>query len=328
MKNKIKKLLILCSGGDAPGMNAAIRAVVRTALYHGIEVYGVENGYCGLMQQHIIQFQNDSVANCIQRGGTILKTGRCPEFLDQSVRAKCIEYLKKENFDAMIVLGGDGTFRGANLLAQEDDIKVIGIPCTIDNDITGTDYCIGFDTARTTALDAIDKVRDTAYSLDRNFMVEVMGRATGHIAIDVGIAGGAEYILIPEFPITTEQLVKKIKQKKRQKLTSIIVVAEADKPNHSIELAKQLKALSGIEYKVCILGHTQRGGTPTVKDRKIASIMGVKAVEALLAGHSQKMIAEQNGTLTLTEFPDPNHATRFVTSKELLNLNEIICETI
>ncbi len=326
MLSKIKKLLILSSGGDAPGMNAVIRAAVRTALYHNIEVFGTELGYCGLMDQSIFPLSSESVANCIMRGGTILKTGRCLEFHDKSKRDRCREFLSQQNIDAMIVLGGNGSFIGANLLAEEGGPNVIGVPCTIDNDINGTEYCIGFDSARNTALDAIDKIRDTAFSLDRNFIIEIMGRESGFLAIDVGIAGGAEIILIPEFPMTTEQLVTKIKNKRREKLGALIVAAEAGEPNSSVRIAKEIKAFSGIEYKTCILGHTQRGGTPTVLDRKIGSIMGAKAVGALREGQSNHMMAMQHASITIAPFPDPENATRFFDDKTLLQLNEIICE--
>ncbi len=324
--HKNKKLLILTSGGDAPGMNAAIRASVRTAIHHGLEVYISENGYRGLINEKVIPIHSNYVANIVQRGGTILKTARCPEFKDPKVRAKSAEYLRHLKMDYLVVLGGDGSFRAASLLAEEGGPATLGIPCTIDNDITGTEYCIGFDTARNTALEAIDKIRDTAFSLDRNFMIEVMGRATGFIAVDVGISGGAEAILIPEFPMTTLALVEKLQKKRRKKGTSIMVVAEADNPGRSVALAEEIKQLSGIEYKVCILGHTQRGGAPTVLDRKVGSIMGAKAIEGLLNGETCKMVAEVAGELVLAPFPDPENATRFFKDKKLLELNDIICE--
>ncbi len=322
----IKKLLILSSGGDAPGMNTAIRAAVRMALHHKIEVFGTEMGYCGLMNQSIFPMSGDSVANIIMRGGTILKTGRCPGFHEKKERDGCREFLDAQGIDGMIVLGGDGSFSGARLLEDEGGPKVIGIPCTIDNDIVGTEYCIGFDTACNTALEAIDKIRDTAFSLERNFIIEVMGRVSGFLSVDVGIAGGAEMILTPEFPLTIEQLVKRLKKQRRQKLGSLIVAAEAGEPNSTIRIAKEIKALSGIEYKVCILGHIQRGGTPTVIDRKIGSLMGAKAVDALLDGQSKSMTAVQQGELRLTSFPYPNQTTRFFDDETLLRLNEILCE--
>ena len=325
MTNALRKLLILSSGGDAPGMNTAIRAAVRYALHHNIQIFGTEMGYCGLMNQLIFPLSSDSVANIIMRGGTILKTGRCPEFKERKERDKAREFLASQGIDAMIVLGGDGSFAGARLLADEGGPKVIGIPCTIDNDVVSTDYCIGFDTACNTALEAIDKIRDTAFSLERNFIIEVMGRESGFLAVDVGIAGGAEMILIPEFPISTDELVKRLLQKRREKLGSLIVAAEAGEPNSSIQLAQDIKEKSDMQYKVCILGHIQRGGTPTVRDRKMGTLMGAKAVEALLAGKSEMMTAVQHGKLTLTPFPNPNDATRFFDDERLLRLNEILC---
>lgn len=326
MSDLPKKLLMLTSGGDAPGMNATIRAVTRTALYYGITVYGAENGYYGLLDGDIVSLDASSVGNCIQRGGTILKTGRCPRFHQASERKKAIQFLQSQNISHLIVLGGDGSFRGATFLAQESGIHVIGIPCTIDNDINGTEYCIGFDTACNTALEAIDKIRDTAYSHNRNFIVEVMGRSSGFIAVEVGIAGGAEIVLTPEFPIATSDLIKKLQSNRRQKATSIIVAAEASQPGRSFDLAKEIETQSGIAYKVCVLGHTQRGGTPSVYDRKIAAIMGAHAVTAIIAGETLKMTAIQNNKLTLTDFPEPKHATRHFADAELLQMNEIICD--
>ena len=326
MKKTINKLLILSSGGDAPGMNAAIRAAVRFARHHNITVVGTEMGYCGLLKESLFPLTANSVANIIMRGGTLLKTGRSPEFTQKSYRDKVRQFLTEQGVDAMIVLGGDGSFTGAQLLSAEGGPNVIGIPCTIDNDINGTDYCIGFDTACNTALAAIDKIRDTAFSLERNFIIEVMGRESGFLAVDVGIAGGAEMILTPEFPLTIDQLVKRLQQQRRQKLGSLIVAAEAGEPNSSIRIAQQIKEKSGVEYKVCILGHIQRGGTPTVIDRKTASLMGAKAVEALLDGQSSKMTAMQHNELTLVPFPEKNNATRFFDNDTLLYLNQILCE--
>ncbi len=325
MTNKLKKLLILTSGGDAPGMNAAVRAVLRTAMSHGIEVYGCENGYKGLIEQNVFSLSSRDVANCIQRGGTILKTDRCVEFLQKPVRDKCREYLKNLEIDALAVLGGDGSFRGAYILEQEGGPRSVGIPCTIDNDIVGTEYTIGFDTACNTALQAIDKIRDTAFSLNRHFLVEVMGRAAGFLAVEVGIAGGAEFILIPEAPISVEELVRRIQNRPRKKLASIIVVAEAEKTGRSFTIAEQIRELSNLHYKVCVLGHIQRGGAPTVKDRKTASLMGYHAVENLLSGDSQKMIGVVNDKLTPVQFPDPAKGARPFNEEELIKINQIIC---
>lgn len=321
-----KKLLIITSGGDAPGMNAGIRAVLRTALSEGIEVFACENGYQGLIDKTVFAFASRDVANSLQRGGTILKTGRCQEFREKAVRDKCRDYLKSLGIDMMVVLGGDGSFRGAWMLEREGGPKIVGIPCTIDNDIIGTEYTIGFDTACNTALQAIDKIRDTAFSLNRHFLVEVMGRAAGFLAVEVGIAGGAEFILIPEMPLSTASLVQHIQHRKRKKLASIIVVAEADEPGRSMQLAKEIESLSGLSYKVCILGHIQRGGAPTVTDRKIASLMGYEAVQCLLKGHSQKMIALKDEKIIAVDFPDPALGARLFSEERLLKINRILCE--
>jgi 6-phosphofructokinase 1 len=322
----INKIVVLTSGGDAPGMNAALRAVVRTAINKGLEVYAAELGYKGLINEQIFPVDSRFVANCIQRGGTILKTGRFPEFKDKAVRDKCRYFLNRESIDGLIVLGGDGSFSGAATLYSEGGPPTIGIPCTIDNDIPGTDYTIGFDTARNTALLAIDRVRDTAFSLDRHFMIEVMGRSSGFLAVDVGIAGGAEIILIPEFPVGFDSLTTMIKHQVGKKMTSIIVAAEADRPGHTVELAKKVKEATGIEYKVCVLGHIQRGGTPSVKDRLTASLMGSKAVIALLEGQTCKMVGEHRGEIVTHPFPDPKHGFRYFSDRELLRTNGMICE--
>lgn len=321
----VNKLLVLTSGGDAPGMNAAIRAVVRTGLFYQLEVFGCKSGYQGLVDENIFPMTAESVANTIQRGGTILKTARFEAFRDSSVRQKCSQFLKQRGIDGLVVIGGDGSFRGATLLHQEGGPRVIGIPSTIDNDINGTDYTIGFDTASNTALQAIDKIRDTASSHDRHFLVEVMGRHAGFLAMDVGIAGGAEIILTPEFPVTIDEIAKKICHPVRQKQSTIIVVAEADSaPGRSFKIAEELKNRCHLDFKVCILGHIQRGGGPTVMDRKVASRMGAMAVEALLKGEHTCMTAIQNGVYMLTPFPDPTLPARRLADKELLKTSEVL----
>lgn len=308
-------------------MNAVIRAVTRCAIAKGISVYGAEGGYGGLVNEALIPLNQKSVANCLQRGGTFLKTGRFPKFHEKSIRDKCRQILQKYGIEGLIVLGGDGSFQGATLLSSEEatQLQVIGIPCTIDNDIPGTDYCIGFDTARNTALAAIDKIRDTAFSTDRNFLIEVMGRTSGFLAVDVGIAGGAEMMLLPEYPISTDALIENIKQSQRHKIASIIVVAEGGRTGHSVELAEEIKVKTGILYTVCILGHTQRGGSPTVLDRKIAALMGAKAVEAFLEGVTHKMTALTGNEITLSPFPSRDRTTEFFSNQKLLDLNNILC---
>lgn len=324
--SQVKKIAVLTSGGDAPGMNAAIRAVVRTALAKNIQPYGVEMGFRGLTENLIRPMDHQSVANCIQRGGTILKTVRYPEFKDPAIRAKALENLNQLGIDGLVVLGGDGSFRGASLLADAGNIKTIGIPCTIDNDILNTHYTIGFDTARNTALEAIDRIRDTAFSHSVNFLVEVMGRSSGFLAMDVGIAGGAEFILIPESHITIDKLAERIGSRQRLKLGSIIVVAEADQPGRSFDIAKQIREATGITYKVCVLGHTQRGGSPTLFDRKVASVMGYAAVDYLSQGITNKMLDYYNEECVLADLPDPNAAARKVDYEHLFNMNNVLCD--
>lgn len=321
----MKKIIVLTSGGDAPGMNAAIRAVVRTAHYYGLAVLGSPLGFQGLVDRKLIPLQPESVANCIQYGGTILKAERCEAFYQKPTRDDCRTFLAQEGIDGLVVIGGNGSFRGAALLEQEGGPAVIGIPGTIDNDIPDTDYTIGFDTARNTALQAIDRVRDTASSHNRHFLVEVMGRHSGFLAVDVGIAGGAEVILIPEVDSSMEAIASKIITPRRLKLSSIIVVAEAAQPGRSFQIAEQLGHLTQLVYRVCILGHTQRGGSPTLFDRKIASQMGYMAVKGLLDGISDKMVAMRKGQLLLLPFPEVNALPRTLAEMDLLELNDILC---
>lgn len=322
----MKKLLVLTSGGDAPGMNAALRAVVRAGIYRGFEVFGCSSGYYGLVNQDIFPLLSKNVANIIQRGGTLLKTDRCKAFRQQTVRAKCIEFLQQQGIEHIVVIGGDGSFRGAALLHREGGLNVLGIPATIDNDIIGTDYTIGFNTAANTALNAIDKVRDTASSHDRHFLIEVMGRSSGFLAVEVGIAGGAELILTPEFPMPIEQITQTFTDEtKRKKLSKIVIVAEADsQPGRSVKIAQQLRELTQTEFKVCILGHTQRGGSPMVTDRRIGSQMGELAVRALDEGQTNMMTAIQHGELVLTVFPPHDNSGRRLSDKDILNLNTIL----
>jgi 6-phosphofructokinase 1 len=286
MQKKISRIAVLTSGGDSPGMNAAVRAVVRTGLYYGLEVFGIMRGYQGLLEDDIFQMESRSVANIIQRGGTILKTARCKEFYEPEGRKKAYTVLKKRGIEALVIIGGDGSFRGAMKLSTEFDIPCIGIAGTIDKDIVGTDFTIGFDTAVNTAVEAIDKIRDTADAHDRLFIVEVMGRDAGYIALHSGIATGAESILIPERKTDIESVINSLVEKeRRKKLVNIIVVAEGDEFGGANEIAKIVKErLPHIDTKVCILGHIQRGGSPSCLDRLIASRMGYHAVESLLNG--------------------------------------------
>jgi 6-phosphofructokinase 1 len=292
----VRKIAVLTSGGDSPGMNAAIRSVVRTAITSQIEVVGIYQGYAGAVAGKLVPMTMSSVANIIQRGGTILKSGRCPEFLRPDVRAQAAQNLKSAGIEALVVIGGDGTFNGAHLLAQEHGLRVVGIPGTIDNDIYGTDETIGFDTATNTALEAIDRIRDTAASHDRLFIVEVMGRDSGFIAVDVGVAGGAEEIFIPETLANVDQAIQSIKRGvARGKSSSILVAAEGQKVGRAYDLAEQIRRKAGYEAKVCVLGHIQRGGSPTARDRILASRLGFAAVRAIQQGASDVMVGVQGG---------------------------------
>ncbi|MFN4244902.1 MAG: 6-phosphofructokinase [Brevinematia bacterium] len=288
----MKSLAVLTSGGDSAGMNPCIRAVVRYAIYNGIKVFGVYRGYKGLVNGEIFEMNESSVGGIINRGGTILFTARLPEFKQYQVRKKAVENLDKFNIDALVVIGGDGSFRGAHELFKDFGIKVIGVPGTIDNDIKGTDYTIGYDTAINVAMDAIDKIRDTATSHERLFIVEVMGRNAGYIANAVGLASGAEDVLIPEIDITLEETIERILQgRKRGKTSSIIVVSEGAKISMDIlHLAGYIEGKTGFETRVTILGHLQRGGSPTALDRIYASRMGAYAVELLIRGETDKMV--------------------------------------
>lgn len=273
-------------------MNAAIRASVRSLIAHGKQPVGVFGGYSGLLESQFAPLELGSVANIIQRGGTILRSGRCPEFLQPDQRQKAGQNLKKEGLHALVCIGGDGSFRGADLLYREQGIPVVAVPGTIDNDINGTDYTIGFDTAINTALEAIDRVRDTAASLDRLFIVEVMGRDTGYIATQVGLAGGAEEVFAPEKQISLDQVIQHIQRGlKRGKRSSILVTAEGRKPGRAYDLAEAIRKKAGFEAKVCILGHIQRGGPPTAMDRVQASRFGAASTDLLLQGQYGKMVA-------------------------------------
>jgi 6-phosphofructokinase 1 len=296
---KVTKIGVMTSGGDSPGMNAAIRAVVRTGLYHGLEMYGIVRGYQGMIDDDIFQMDTKSVANIIQRGGTILKTARCKEFFEPAGRKKAYDNLKGRGIDGLVIIGGDGSFRGAVQFSSEFDIPVIGLAGTIDKDIAGTDFTIGFDTAVNTAVEAIDKIRDTMDAHDRIFIIEVMGRDAGYIALHSGIATGAENILIPERKTDINDIILSLKEKeRRKKLVNLIVVAEGDEFGGAVEVEKILKEeLPKAEIRVCILGHIQRGGSPTCIDRLIASRMGFHAVECLLEGKHNVFVGILNNKM-------------------------------
>ncbi len=302
MTKKVNKIGVLTSGGDSPGMNAAIRAVVRTGIYHGLEVFGISHGYAGMLAGEIEPMESRSVANIIQRGGTILKTARCKEFMTPEGRKAAYANLQKHGIDGLVIIGGDGSFRGAQVFSNEFDIPCIGLPGTIDKDIAGTDFTIGFDTAVNTAVEAIDKIRDTADAHDRLFIIEVMGRDAGYIALHSGIATGAENILIPERKTNVEEIVRSLDEKsKRKKLVNMIIVAEGDDFGGANELSSYInKNLPELETRVCILGHIQRGGSPSCLDRVIASRMGYHAVECLIEGKHNVFVGILNNKMNYT----------------------------
>lgn len=287
----MKHIGVLTSGGDAPGMNAAIRAVVRTAIHHQIRVSAIYRGYQGLLDGDVHEMGPRSVANIIQRGGTILRTARCKQWMEPEGRARGAEVLKRHGIDGLVVIGGDGSFRGASKLQEEHAIPTIGVPGTIDNDIYGTDVSIGFNTALNIALESVDRLRDTAASHDRLFLVEVMGRNSGHIALNVGVAGGAEAILIPERPVDVDAVADTLAQAERRgKTSSIVVVAEGAFPGGAIALQRSIQERAGFDVRTSILGHVQRGGSPSTRDRVLASRLGYMAVEGLLNGEQGVMV--------------------------------------
>lgn len=296
----IRRLAVVTSGGDAPGMNAAVRAITRTAGSRGIEVLAAERGFSGLVDGPLRPLSMGSVGSILQRGGTILKTDRCEAFLDPEVRARTADSLRAQGVDGVVVIGGDGSLTGAHHLAQESGLSVVGLPGSIDNDIVGTDDSIGFDTAVNTALEAIDRIRDTAHSHDRLFLVEVMGRSSGFIALSVGIAGGAEAILLPDQAITGDALMTRIAgTRTREKASSLVVVAEGTDPSYTTRLAAELGAL-GHPARACILGHVQRGGNPSGHDRVLASVLGASAVDHIQGGHTDIMLGIRGGAIATT----------------------------
>ena len=298
----IKKIGVLTSGGDAPGMNAAVRSVVRSCVYNNVKITGILFGYQGIIDNQMKPMDARSVNNIINKGGTILKTARCEEFRSENGRKKAYDNIKKNQIDALVVIGGDGTFTGSMIFQKEFSIPIIGIPGTIDNDIYGTQFTIGYDTALNTVVNAIDKIRDTAISHNRLFFVEVMGRDAGHIAINAGIGAGAEEILVPEANMGLERLLDSLKRSEKSgKSSSIVVVAEGDKTGKNVfEIASYIeKNMPEYEVRVSVMGHMQRGGSPSCFDRVLASRMGVYAVEKLLSGESNSMIGIINNEMTL-----------------------------
>ncbi|MCK8815762.1 6-phosphofructokinase [Natroniella sulfidigena] len=311
----MKKVAVLTSGGDAPGMNAAIRAVVRKGIYEGLKVIGVKRGYAGLIEGDFEPLERRSVADIIHRGGTVLRSARCEEFRTKEGRRKAVEQLKYIGAEGLVVIGGDGSFKGAQLLSDESDIKTVGIPGTIDNDIACTDYSIGYDTALNTILDAMNKIRDTATSHERTFVIEAMGRHSGFLTLMSGLAGGAESILIPEFDFDLDQVCQKLEAGyERGKLHSIILVAEGIgekfKPNRDLNeskafaLGEEISKRIGLETRVTVLGHLQRGGTPTAQDRLLATRLGASAIDVLLAGDTNKMVGVIHDQVEIAEIKE------------------------
>jgi 6-phosphofructokinase 1 len=321
----MKKIGVFTSGGDAPGMNAAVRAVVRTCLYNKIIPFGIFEGYKGLIEGNIKELTSRDVSNIIQRGGTILRSARCKEFHEKEGRQKAYDNIKKFNLDGIVAIGGDGTFTGAKIFNEEHKIPFIGIPGTIDNDLFGTDYCIGYDTALNTVIEAVDKIRDTASSHNRLFMVEVMGRDAGFIALRSGIGVGAEAILVPETPTLINNLLEKLKNDRTQhKQSMIVIVAEGDETGGALKIAEHVKKVCPeFDTKVTILGHIQRGGSPSALDRVLASRLGNAAVNALLEGKTNVMVGILHRDISYIPFEKAiKHHQKL--NKDLLNLAEVL----
>ncbi len=299
----MQKIGVLTSGGDSSGMNAAIRAVVRKAIYHGLEVIGIKRGYSGIIEGEVIPMNLGSVADIVHRGGTMLRTARSEEFKTPEGRKKAYENLKRFGVQGLVVIGGDGSMRGAIALHKEYNLPIVVIPATIDNDLAGTDYSIGFDTAVNCVVEAINRIRDTATSHERTFVIEVMGRNSGSIALYSGLASGAESIIIPERPWNVEEICRKLTRgHQRGKLHSIIITAEG--ATKGMELGKQIQTCSGFDTKVTVLGHIQRGGMPTASDRILASLLGAKAVEMLMNNVTLAMVGEVNGQIRVSSLDD------------------------
>jgi 6-phosphofructokinase 1 len=325
MKKPIDKIAVMTSGGDAPGMNAAIRAVVRTAVYYNKKVMGIFRGFAGLVDDDLVDMNARSVSKIIHSGGTILKTSRSEEFRTPEGRKKAHDTLKKHNIDALVIIGGDGSFAGGKVFHEEYGFPVIGIPGTIDNDLACTDYTLGYDTASNTVIDSIDKIRDTANSHNRLFFIEVMGRDAGFIALRTGIATGAMTILLPEEDISIDELVEQLKRNKgARKTSSIVVVAEGDANGGAYEVARKVREkFDFLETKVTVLGHVQRGGSPSCFDRVIASRMGVAAVEGLNKGYDRHMVGFQNDQIRYCRLEDAILGTHPI-NEEILRISKII----
>ena len=322
----MNRIAVFTSGGDAPGMNACIRAVVRSSVYYGIEVFGIRRGYNGMISGDIFEMKSHSVSNIIQRGGTILKSARSKEFMTKEGRQKAFEQLEINGIQGLVAIGGNGTFTGASIFYEEFGIPTVGAPGTIDNDLYGTDHTIGFDTAVNTALDAIDKIRDTADSHDRVFFIEVMGRDSGYIAIQSGIAGGAELVMVPEVLTPIAEVTETLKQGwNRSKSSSIVIVAEGDEEGNAAQVAEKIKNRIGvdIDIRVTTLGHIQRGGVPTAYDRILASRLGLAAVEGLMNGQKGVMAGIINNEIVYTPFKDTIRLPKPI-NEDLLRMVKIL----
>ena len=302
----INKIAVLTSGGDAPGMNAAIRSVVRTATYHDLHIFGISQGYHGMIEGNIKRLERKDVGNIIQRGGTMLKTARSMEFMTKEGREKAYDSLQAFGIQGLVAIGGNGTYTGAKIFSEEFDFPIIGVPGTIDNDIYGTDFSIGFDTAVNTAIEAVDKIRDTADSHNRLFFIEVMGRHSGFIALYTGIGSGAGNIFLPETEGNIEELINVLKKEgRRKKLFNLVIVAEGNTNGGAVEIAETVKKeLPNFDTKVAVIGHLQRGGSPTANDRVLASSLGYNAVTSLLKGEKGKAVGQQHGNIVLTSFEE------------------------
>lgn len=324
--SKIKKIAVFTSGGDAPGMNACIRAVVRTGIYYGCEMIGIKQGYQGMIDENFIPMTRHSVSNIMQLGGTILKTARCLDFRTEEGMQKAYNNLKKHEIDAMVAIGGDGTFTGAERFSKKFNFPVICVPGTIDNDLYGSDFTLGFDTATNTVIEAIDKIRDTAESHDRLFFIEVMGRDAGCIALRAGIAGGAEAIMLPEKDTAIEDLISTLEHGAAiLKSSSIVIVAEGDKNGGAYNVAKRVKEkFDFYDTKVTILGHLQRGGSPSSFDRILACRMGFAAVKALLVGETRKMVGLRGNQIFLTDLQEALAEHEFKLEDDLMEMSTIL----
>lgn len=324
MDSNIKCIGVLTSGGDAPGMNAAIRAVTRGAIFNGMRVFGIYKGYKGLINNEIEEFKTNSVSNIIQQGGTILKTARCDEFITKEGRAIAYENMQKHGIEALVVIGGDGSLTGASIFANEYNIPIVGLPATIDNDLNATDTTIGYDTALNTIMEAMDKIRDTATSHERLFFVEVMGRNCGYLALNSAIASGAEAAIIPEISMEKDQLAELIDQGfRKSKSSSMVLVAESEITGGALNLAERVKKqYPQYDVRVTILGHLQRGGSPTAQDRILASRMGVSSIEALIENQRNVMIGIRENEITYVPFKRAIKKEREI-STELLEVLRI-----